>query len=102
MSEDIPYNNDYHCDLFDDLAMGELNDSHNETNQSDDCDDSSNQSSDASLNSQVHVFDDKNHVDKSIEMTMNLHQYYHHEDGGCLSWQVLVWYSTNLLVVFHK
>jgi hypothetical protein len=49
MSEDIPYNNDYHCDLFDDLATVELNDSHNDTNQSDDCDDSSNQSSDAHL-----------------------------------------------------
>ena len=49
MSEDLPYNNDYHCDLYDDLATVELNDYHNESNKSDDDDDSSNQSSDAHL-----------------------------------------------------
>ena len=29
------HNNDYHCDLYDDLATVELNDYHNESNKSD-------------------------------------------------------------------
>jgi hypothetical protein len=57
MSKDIPYNKDYHCDLFDDLATVELNDFHNETNQSDDFNDSSNQSSDNFIDAH-HPIDD--------------------------------------------
>jgi hypothetical protein len=57
MSEDIPYNNDYHCDLNDDLAMVELNDYYNESNKSDDDDDSSNQSSDSLLDPHHHIDD---------------------------------------------
>jgi hypothetical protein len=49
MSEDLPYNNDYHCDLYDDQSTVELNNYHNESNVSDDDDDNLSQSSESSL-----------------------------------------------------
>ena len=49
MSEGQPYNNDYHCHLYDYQETVEIDHFHNESNKSDDDDDCSSQSSDCTL-----------------------------------------------------